>query len=385
LASLGSVYLGVVRLSQVFPFVVASAVILSCMLVVWDLRAEDRWPAVFEHAAPSVVQVRVGEGWGSGFVYPTSRHVVTAYSVVNQEGPLTVALDDGSVTTARVVAWSEADDLAIVELLVPVETPALDVERGRPYSGEKVAALGYSTERATEKRVHVDVPVPRFGTVSVVRPRRLDLDMGEQSDGNAGAPVLSPSGTVIGVVSLSGRDVSKGIVTAVGAEAVVALSKKMRARGQFEPSQPPAEQSVFGGVFVTPLEQDGFVGAGLEGGYRYEWLVASANIGAVTSWYAPDSTAAFAQRQREFLELHVVAQMELVEAFFWHIGPSVEVYVQDTKVRTLPDGDETSENIDAGVRPLLDIGGTAPSFLVRGVFDPLELGARLDIGVFFGR
>ena len=158
----------------------------------------------------------------------------------------------------------------------------------------------------------------------------------------------------------------------------------MLLQGEFNPSV-PADQSVFGGVFVTPVEQTGFIGAGLEVGYRYDWIVASANVGAVTSWYAPDSSTAFAQRQREFLELHVVAQMELVKGIFWHAGPSVQVYVQDTKVRTLPSGDERSENIDAGIRPLIDIGGTGPSFLVRGVFDPLELGARLDIGVFFGR
>ena len=79
--------------------------------------AQESMPDMLRRVAPSVVRITVdGEAVGSGFVYPTPRHITTSYSVVNRDGKLMVVLASGRLTRARVVAWSEADNLAILEL-----------------------------------------------------------------------------------------------------------------------------------------------------------------------------------------------------------------------------------------------------------------------------
>jgi S1-C subfamily serine protease len=55
------------------------------------VRAEESLPDVLRRVAPSVVQVEVDkEAVGSGFVYPTPRHVTTVYTAINDDGEVWV-------------------------------------------------------------------------------------------------------------------------------------------------------------------------------------------------------------------------------------------------------------------------------------------------------
>ncbi len=97
----------------------AVLLVAALALVEHAAHAQESTSEMLVRVAPSVVQIRAGEdAVGTGFVYPTRRHVTTAYSVVNRDGALTVVLAGGKLAPARVVAWSEADDLAILELPV---------------------------------------------------------------------------------------------------------------------------------------------------------------------------------------------------------------------------------------------------------------------------
>ena len=76
---------------------------------------DARTPELLTGIAPSVVKVRRGDRWESGFVFATTRQVVTSYALVNAPGKLEVVGADGIPREARVVAWFEADDLVLLD------------------------------------------------------------------------------------------------------------------------------------------------------------------------------------------------------------------------------------------------------------------------------
>jgi S1-C subfamily serine protease len=166
---------------------------------------------MLRRVAPGIVQIKVGdEAVGSGFVYPTPKHVTTAYSVVNRDGELNVVTAGGRVEHARVVAWSDADDLAILELHAAVSTAPLELESTKGFAGENIVLLGRPTLSDPEKvdePVRRDVPTPRFGSVGLISSRQVNVDV-RTWDGDAGAPILTTAGRVLGWSPGDGSDAS---------------------------------------------------------------------------------------------------------------------------------------------------------------------------------
>ena len=82
-------------------------------------------PELLSRLSRSVVKVRRGDDWQTGFVFGTTRHVVTSYSVANASGDLQIVDANQRVHEANVLSWSESDDLALLELRDDVEAPPL--------------------------------------------------------------------------------------------------------------------------------------------------------------------------------------------------------------------------------------------------------------------
>jgi S1-C subfamily serine protease len=186
---------------------------------------EDRRIAVAERLAESTVQIQVGQTTGSGFVIGPERLVVTNAHVVHgfRRAPVVVEFVGQDRRRARVLAYDEAHDLAVLE--VEGEVRARPLPLGDPDSvrvGQTVLAFGS--------------PFGLSGTLTqgIVSARR-DLPGSEahgliQTDapinpGNSGGPLVNARGEVIGVNTaiLSRSGGSQGIGFAVPSSYVSAL------------------------------------------------------------------------------------------------------------------------------------------------------------------
>src|SRR5688572_29155851 len=117
--------------------------------------------------APAIVKVRCGDSWGTGIVYGSSRHVVTAYTLVNVSGELAVVASDGKLFDARVVAWSEKDDLAVLELGTSVATDPVQASTEPPYAGMPIVMLYHPRDSKldADETETPAAPVAVFGRV----------------------------------------------------------------------------------------------------------------------------------------------------------------------------------------------------------------------------
>jgi S1-C subfamily serine protease len=190
--------------------------------------AQESVPDVLRRVAPSVVRIKVGDELGSGFVYPTARHVTTSYTLVNHEGELELVLGGGKRLHARVAAWSEADDVAILELPRSLGSAPLQLEPASGFAGQDVILLGRPTlvdPEAVDEPVRRDVPTPRFGKVGVASATQVNVDVATWR-GDVGAPIITSTGRVLGVVS--GRTERRlGLVDTASAGRIEAVRKQI--------------------------------------------------------------------------------------------------------------------------------------------------------------
>jgi S1-C subfamily serine protease len=145
---------------------------------------------------------------GSGFVFAPGRVMTNAHVVAGVENPTVIAPDGTATYPARVVLYDPDRDVAV--LAVPgLQAPPLHF--GGPVSrGASAIVLGYpenggftagaarirDTEKAAGLNIYQDRPVSRqiYAIYATVRP------------GNSGGPLISPSGTVDGVVFAASTD-----------------------------------------------------------------------------------------------------------------------------------------------------------------------------------
>jgi S1-C subfamily serine protease len=155
---------------------------------------EEPVAAVAEVLLPSVVQIELTSGVGSGVVYDADGLILTAAHVVRGTSQVTVRLADGSRLTGTVLGSDSVSDIAVVEV-DRSDLPAAELALGEePRVGQLAVALGSpwglnSTVTA--------------GIVSAVN-RSLDGQSMIQTDasinpGNSGGPLADRFGRVIGI------------------------------------------------------------------------------------------------------------------------------------------------------------------------------------------
>ncbi len=166
---------------------------------------DEAWVGrVYESSKRSVVRItRPDGGLGAGFLFFSSRHVATAFHVVDLGRGVTVELLGGARIPATVVATDPERDLAILEL----ERPVLDA---RPLSlrfevtvGTPVLAIGhphgdFGTQGSLKGLLNHS---GSRGMVSAVTETLFQTDA-MLSPGNSGGPLLGCDGAVLGVASL---------------------------------------------------------------------------------------------------------------------------------------------------------------------------------------
>lgn len=167
--------------------------------------ADRAWlKSVYEQASGSVVLIETETGTGSGFFFHSPRHVATALHVVEDAETIVVGVTDGRRWFGRVVAYSRANDVALLELDQAVPDARLLVPfDGEVEIGETVAVIGHPfsglEEQLPSLRGLLNWSLTQ-GVVSAVSGSWLQTDAAI-NPGNSGGPVLNERGEVIGVVS----------------------------------------------------------------------------------------------------------------------------------------------------------------------------------------
>jgi S1-C subfamily serine protease len=151
---------------------------------------------------------------GTGFVFHSRRHVLTAASVVDTGRGIRVRFEErGRAISASVVAIDEANDLALLELASPAPAEPLPLAKDGADVGDAVMTLSFqsdwsSREKLKRNRKYLRArgkhlrwqsdEVVQTGTVTFVSGDRLRTDAGQD---NWGAPILSCDGRVVGVAT----------------------------------------------------------------------------------------------------------------------------------------------------------------------------------------
>lgn len=167
---------------------------------------------VVEELNRSVVRIQAtypeGTGGGSGVVWEDSRHILTNAHVVLGAGSIKVVdpLDRREVS-ARVVALSPCDDVALLEVERGNFVPASLGDSDALKPGEEVVALGYPATYTDQGSNTLTVT---RGIVSKVHDSFDGLNDLVQTDaainpGNSGGPLVNAKGQVIGINTLGFR------------------------------------------------------------------------------------------------------------------------------------------------------------------------------------
>jgi Trypsin-like peptidase domain len=135
---------------------------------------------------------------GTGFVFRSSRHVVTALALVENGRGIEVIVGEERVD-AEVVAQNRAAGLAVLRLAHPTAARPLHVASGDLAIGEPVLALG-RTSNAPDAEV---VVAP--GIVTGRGKTHFSSDAVDALDRRWGTPLLSCAGDVVGLTTRGDR------------------------------------------------------------------------------------------------------------------------------------------------------------------------------------
>jgi hypothetical protein len=162
--------------------------------------------SVFVTAKASVVRITDGGGWGAGFLWKSSRRIVTAMHVVARARSFEIIFADGTHGRAHLVGGDKRNDIAILDLDGPAPPGLVPLELADPASlsvGEPIIALGHPMASGA-----MDDPrdeglfawTMTRGVLSAHNDHQVQVDI-RIDHGNSGGPILDCEGRVIGVVS----------------------------------------------------------------------------------------------------------------------------------------------------------------------------------------
>jgi S1-C subfamily serine protease len=208
---------------------------LSTPTATLDSEPLSNWTGdLYNDVRDSIVLVRAGDSEGTGFAFMTSRMIATAFHVIEGEPAPVVVLSSGKELPAKVVAWDEEWDLALLELAQPIDGEPLDVvAEGQVTVGAAVATIGNPWGAEQRKLPNSTAPVWALshGIVSAPPGDLIQTDA-PVNPGNSGGPLLTSTGRVVGVlvVRVEGSD---GISFAVGSRHLVELATRIHRQGPY--------------------------------------------------------------------------------------------------------------------------------------------------------
>ena len=211
-----------------------------------DLFAQERaFVSVYEQVNPAVVNIVIGNGQGSGFLFDTNGHIVTNNHVVESGGQIIVNFDDGRQLEATIVGTDPASDLAVIQVdaseisdITPVSLANSDALK----VGQIVIAIGSPFGLQSSMTTGIISALDRLFP-GAVGPNGTTFQIPDiiQTDaainpGNSGGPLLDLHGQVIGVNTAIESPVlgSSGIGYAVPANIVNNIVPQIIANGRVD-------------------------------------------------------------------------------------------------------------------------------------------------------
>lgn len=196
---------------------------------------------VCDRVCASVVQVRdESRGAGAGTIWHAEGLIVTNAHVVHQ-GPLKVALSDGRVLDARLLARDEQHDLAALAVEAS-DLPTIELGSARRmHPGQWVMALGHPWGVANAVTEGVLIGVGRqLPELPLASQDWVVADL-HLRPGNSGGPLVDAHGRLIGVNTLMN---SSGVGVAVSVEAVKEFLRRALGTTVAEAAAPAASEMV---------------------------------------------------------------------------------------------------------------------------------------------
>ena len=197
--------------------------------------------AVYIKTRISVVRITNGQYTaGSGVLYDTGGHVLTAAHVVDGLAQIYVVLHDGRVSRATVVGSCALSDIAVLKLTNnPGIIPPQLADSSLLKVGEPVAALGSPFELKDTLTVGVVSQLNRYASIqydseSRSIPNLIQFDAPVNA-GNSGCPLMNAAGEVIGIViARLGASEGDGIYYAVSSNKARLVADELIANGSFD-------------------------------------------------------------------------------------------------------------------------------------------------------
>ncbi|MCW2672626.1 MAG: hypothetical protein JWP14_1215 [Frankiales bacterium] len=194
---------------------------------------------------PSVVEIRTSAGLGSGVVYDAAGDIVTNDHVVGDATSFSVLVNGSKSTlSGRLVGTYPAADLAVIKVqsATPL-TPAKFTSVSEPQVGDVVLAMGNplglegSTSEGIVSAVGRKVVEPTGNGSPGATLSNTVQTSAAINPGNSGGALVSLSGQVIGIPTLTATDpeiggTAPGIGFAIPASTVTAVARQLIATGQ---------------------------------------------------------------------------------------------------------------------------------------------------------
>ena len=188
-----------------------------------ELLANEPFAAAAELIRPSVVQLQLAQGLGTGVIINSNGTILTAAHVVGDADTVTVTFFDGSSVEGEVVGTHEPTDVAVVSVnpegrnLVPAPLAAgedvrvgqLAVAVGSPFGFDQTVTAGIIS--AVDRIVN---GVSMVQTDAPINP------------GNSGGPLINLDGEVVGINDLifteSGTSAGVGFAISIDLAVIIA-------------------------------------------------------------------------------------------------------------------------------------------------------------------
>ena len=162
-------------------------------------------PDLYRRVSEAVVRISNGQGTaGSGFIYDSEGHVLTAYHVIDGLDEIYAVMPGGKIYPADVVGSCALSDVAVLQLDdEPGVEPLGIADSNRVEVGDPVAAIGSPFDLPESLSTGIVSQVNRYAEITQDGQTRWVANLiqfdAAVNFGNSGGPLFGSDGNVIGL------------------------------------------------------------------------------------------------------------------------------------------------------------------------------------------
>jgi putative serine protease PepD len=189
-------------------------------------NSDEPIAAVAAAVSPSVVQIETRTGLGSGVVYDTDGHILTAAHVVADAGnSVNVRLADGTLEKGTVIGADDASDIAIISITNKSVPPASLAVGVALQVGQTAVAVG--SPFGLDQTVTAGI-ISAIGRTAQTPGGAIEMIQTDApiNPGNSGGPLADKQGRIIGIndqiATQTGENVGVGFAIPIDTAKAVA-------------------------------------------------------------------------------------------------------------------------------------------------------------------